>query len=603
MGSGVFFPICAIPFSLLVIILFFKKEHVKNPETKIYQVLIVSNLIGLIIEVLCTYASIIHGEMPGLSNFIYKSYLVYLITWTSLFTLYIYTISKKNHERINNAKKMLFSTIYFIAISLIYVLPIELVLKDNFQTRYTTGPGVSFTYLICGILVGVILVMLIKNIKNILTRKYIPVFVFFIVGTLSMIIQYVFPQLLLLTYAETFVCVIMYFTIENPDLQMLREFHKAREYAENSNMEKSNFLFAMAKEVKEPILKINRISKNVLMQDDMELIKHNVSQIKYSSNNLLELVNKVLDINSIESRKVSVRESKYNTSNLFKGIISQTELKLKEKVVEFRPKYDETIPKELYGDSIRIRQIINTLLDNAIKHTDEGFIELNVNSIVKHDICRLIITVEDSGKGMSQDIVEHILDKNINKIDKIDDAKMDLGLVKTLLDLIGGTVMVNSEQGRGTKFTIVIDQKIVNAKSSKTIETVEKYEELYLNNKRVMLVINDEKLSKQLNTYLKKYPIEVVTVSMGQTCLERIRNNEKYDLIIMEDNLEKLSHENTLRKLKDIQGFKTPVVLLTNLKEINEREEYLKLGFTEVVTLPIKKEQVSELAHTYKFEE
>lgn len=594
---GVYFSVSALIILSILAFTYFSKQRVKNHETVIYSKLLGLMLVGLLLEII-TCIWVVSG-VPVEST-IYKLFAkltaVYYAVWSALFLNYLLNIC--NYKKDNNK---LFNIINLSIVLITVLLPIDF---NNINGIIVPqGPSIFLTYGLCFIFSVVDVIVCIKYRKRIVSSKFTPLYALIILGGIAFIVAAFYPQLFIIGYVFSLIVIIMYFTIENPDLQMLREFHRAREYAENSNMEKSNFLFAMAKEVKEPILKINRISKNVLMQDDMELIKHNVSQIKYSSNNLLELVNKVLDINSIESRKVNVRENKYNPANLFKGIISQTDSKLKNNVIEFRTKYDETIPKELYGDSIRIRQIINTLIDNAIKYTDEGFIELNVNSIIKHDICRLIVTVEDSGRGMKQEIVEHILDKNINKIDKIDDAKMDLGLVKTLLDLIGGTIVVNSEVNRGTKFTIVIDQRIVNAKSNKTLETVEKYEQLYLNTKKVMLVINDEKLSKNLNAYFIKHNIEVVTLSMGQDCLERIRNNEKFDLIIMEDNLQKLSHENTLRKLKDIQGFKTPVVLLTNLKEINEREEYLKLGFTEVVTLPLKKEQLNELAATYKLGE
>jgi len=430
-------------------------------------------------------------------------------------------------------------------------------------------------------------------------KSLIPIIILMICMPLVLILQKTNPTLLLTTFLEGFATMVMYFTIENPDLQMLREFHKAREYADNLNTEKSEFLFNMASEIKTPISIINRISKNVLMQDDVDLIKENINKIKYSSNNLLELVDKVLDINSIEKRKVSVIESKYNTNNLFKGIISQTELKLKNSLVSFRINYDKSLPQYLYGDSVRLRQIINTILENSIKYTKEGFIELSVNSIIKHDICRLIITIEDSGIGMKSEVVEHLFDKDLNKIDEIDNTKMNLRLVKTLLDLIGGTIMVNSEINRGTKFTIILEQEMANSKQNKVLEDALKYEEMYLNNKKIMCVINDENLSKKINNIFKKYPFEIEIINLGQSCLEKIRNGNKYDLILMEDNLPKLSSENTLIKLKSITGFKTPVVLLTKIKDINEREEKLKLGFIETIILPLKKEQIEELINNY----
>ena len=132
----------------------------------------------------------------------------------------------------------------------IYYLPIDLVLENNFQTRYTTGPSVYFSYGVSGVLVLIMLILIIKNFKNILNKKYIPVLIFFVVGTASIVIQSIFPQLLLLTYVETFICVIMYFTIENPDMKLLRELHKSKEISDNANEEKTLFLYNMTNDIR-----------------------------------------------------------------------------------------------------------------------------------------------------------------------------------------------------------------------------------------------------------------------------------------------------------------------------------------------------------------
>ena len=600
MGSSIFFPICAIPFSILIIVLFLKKEHINSYETKIYKILIILNFIGLMLELLCTFGSLIYNQYPIISNFIYKSYLLYLLSWTALFTYYVYRIST-NNKLINIIliKKILL-ILSVILLLLIYILPIKVVIKDNFQTRYTTGACATFSYLFSALLVLMIIIILLRNFKSVLNKKYVPVFVLLIVGTLSIIIQNLFPQLLLLTYVETLICVIMYFTIENPDLQMLREIHNAKEYNDNLNIEKSRFLFNMTKEVKVPLQNINRVSKDILMEDDIKIIKEDASKIKYSSNNLLDLVNKVLDINDLEKRKISTRQSKYNIELLFKKIISVVKPKIENKGIEFRINYDKSIPTNLYGDSIRIKQVVTTILNHSVDLTKEGFIELSVNSIIKHDNCRIVIKIEDSSSGMKQDEIEKVFEVNIEKdIENIDDKDISIGLVKKILDLIGGTIIVNSELGKGTSYTIVVDQQIPDSKKTSITEAVEKYEEMYIKNKRILLVIKDEDLNKKLTKYLSKYEVEIVSATGGQACLERIRKNEKYDLIIMEDELDKLSSIDTLNKLKQIENFKIPVIILTRKIEMNRKKDYSKLGFTDTYIIPVSKESVKEIITNY----
>ena len=203
--------------------------------------LLISNFIGLFIEILCTFASIIYNDYQVISDFIYKSYLVYLIVWTRLFSLYIETISSSS-KKDSLLRKYINIFFMIIVISTIYTLPIELVIKNNFHTRYTTGPSVNFTYAISAILVLEIIYNLVINYKKIWTKKYIPVLLFVLIGTVSIIIQNRFPELLMMTYVEALITVVMYFTIENPDVKLLKEMHDAKVISDNANEEKTLFL-------------------------------------------------------------------------------------------------------------------------------------------------------------------------------------------------------------------------------------------------------------------------------------------------------------------------------------------------------------------------
>ena len=197
---------------------------------------------------------------------------------------------------------------------------------------------------------------------------------------------------------------------------------------------------------------------------------------------------------------------------------------------------------------------------------------------------------------MTSEEMEHLFDKNKiysdEQLKTIDDTKNNLGIVKSLVNLMGGSIMVNSEYGKGSKFTIVVDQKIQEAEKTKTIEAVEKYEEVYVNNPKILLVISDDVLSKKIHKILKFTDYEIEEVSGGQACLEKLRNKEKFDLIIMEENLPKLSSENTLIKMKDTPGYKIPVLLLTDNKEFGSKEMYQEKGFKDTISLPLKREEI-----------
>ena len=164
-GSGILFPLCALPFNVLVLLVFLLKKHIHSRETEMFKSLIIVNFIGLLIEILCTGASFIHNDFTFISNFLLKTYLVYIITWASLFTVYIYFISHEEEQiiKFENKQVRYWFILYLIIIFIVYILPIELIIKDGFKVRYTTGMAVSFTYFISVFLSAILLIILFKN--------------------------------------------------------------------------------------------------------------------------------------------------------------------------------------------------------------------------------------------------------------------------------------------------------------------------------------------------------------------------------------------------------------------------------------------------------
>ncbi len=595
--SNLQLPLCSVLLSLILLILYYSKDNINNTETKIFGNILMTQFIGSLAEfIIYLLAYVFYNELIiiFLNNIVCISYCI----WSFLFCIYIYYISLDNTKGyINSIKKaMIANVIVFI---LIIISPIVLINEDGMM--YSSGLKPTITYIYCLIWFVLAIIVWFCNIKNFKNIKYAPLYFFYGVAVLIFIIRVVDPSILIISLALTLINLVMYHTIENPDIKMLREFHKQRELANESNQEKTSFLFNMSNQIKEPILAISNISGEALLEDNMEEVKEDLRRIKSSSNELLQLVNDVLDISDIEKRKIGIREVKYNVYHLFE-VLNKNFSKNVSKKIEYRFHFDKSIPEYLYGDSIRIKQVMNILLENALEYTNEGFIEVNVNYVIKHDVCRLIITVEDSGLGMSVDEIKHLFDKekiySDELLKEVDDTKNNLGVLKSIINLMNGNILVNSEIGKGSKFTIIIDQKIKEEKT-KIIETVEQYEEMYENKEKILLVINHKELSKKINKMFKKDTYEIEEVTGGQACLEKIRKNEKFDLIIMEEDLEKLSSEDTLIKLKDTSGYKIPVILISNNKGFGAKEMYQEKGFKDVLFLPLKKEEVLKQVEEY----
>ena len=597
MGTGIIFPICAIPFSILINVLFIKKEHADNYETKIYKLLIILNFIGLILELLCTVGSLIYSQHPIIASAIYKTYLIYLISWTGLFTYYVYKISINKEAK--KIWKSLAGMISILSCIFVYILPIELVIKDNFQTRYTTGASVTFTYLICSVLVGFIIITLFRNIKNLLNKKYLPVFILLILGTAAIVIQKVFPQLLLMTYVETLICSIMYFTIENPDMKMVEALQTAKDEADRANHAKTDFLSSMSHEIRTPLNAIVGFSDCVNNATTLDEAKENAKDIVNASKTLLEIVNGILDISKIESGKLELNLSSYDARSTFEELATLIEVKAKEKGIKFTYYIDPNVPKVLYGDYNNVKKIITNLLSNAVKYTDKGFIRYEISCVNTDDMCRLIVSVEDSGRGIKKEAVDQLFTKfqrlDEDKNTTIEGTGLGLAITKQLVDLMGGKIVVHTVYGSGSKFTAMIPQKISNEvievkpEVKKEVKVLKK--DVNLTDVKILIVDDNNLNLKVASKLLERYNANnITTVNSGFECLDKISSGEKYDLIFMDDMMPKMSGAETFAKLKEMPGFITPVVALTANAISGMRENYLELGFDEYLAKPIEKE-------------
>ncbi len=598
MGSGIFFPISAIPFSILTIVLFYLKGHVKNKETKIFEVLIISNLCGLIIELLCTYAALIYGANKIFSILIFKAYLFYIIVWISTFAYYIFSISKENENVIKKERYIIIAIYYIIIAIILAILPIELVIKDNFQIRYTTGPSVFFSYFISFVAIIVIIGSMVLNYKNLKSKKYVPVLVFLILGGVAIFIQTRYPQVLIMTYIETLISVIMFFTMENPDVKMIEQLTIAKEQAEKANNAKTDFLSSMSHEIRTPLNAIVGFSECIEDAKNLDEAKENAKDIVMASNTLLEIVNGILDISKIEAGKLEIVNSAYEAKEVFLELAKLITPRMREKNLEFTYFIAPDLPTVLYGDCANIKKIITNLLSNAYKYTSRGYVRFEVNCVNSKENSKLIISVEDTGRGIKSENV----DKLFTKFERIDEDRnttiegtgLGLAITKQLVELMGGRIIVHTIFGEGSKFTVILNQKIGAEKDLKRKITYnKKIEEFNLKGVKILLVDDNELNIKVTNKLLEKFGADsIVNVTSGSECLNKIQALEKYDVILLDIMMPKMSGEETLEKLKEIPDFNIPVVALTANAITGMKEKYLEEGFIDYLAKPIEKEQL-----------
>lgn len=615
MQNGLSPAIVSLAILMIIFMIYDTKEKIKNLQSSLFNTLIYTSFLFCLVTLI--YNVMLISFNIFIVNFIlWKIYnLLFIAFWEILVLFLIVIIYNYKNKKMKDLWEtniyvrsilIIFTIIEFI----ILVLPqIKLMGKFDPKTPIFTSTLLSILSVI--ILISIILLintLMNKNKDKLLIeeRKNINLIIY---NSIFILLQIIIPSISTYTLSTVIITSIVYLTYTNPDIEITRELSKAQTTIKNSSKSKTDFLSNVTTEMKTPVSYITSLCTNLenLEEYNTDEVKKTMKQIILSGNNLLEIVNNVLDISKIESGNEITISNEYSIKNLVDDISAIAKSKIGEKNVILEVNLSDELSSKYEGDVVKIYQILQNVLTNAAKYTQVGKITFDITSTKVPLGEKLLFKISDTGNGIKEEDKDKLFKKGTrleNSMEnEIEGSGYGLSITKEYLDLIEGKIWFESEYHVGTTFYIEIPQKVKDSTPLKELnkqETETTISDVDCTNK-IALVVDDNKLNnKVIKRLLERYGFKVITVTSGQDCIYKVKSEEHFDIIFMDQVMPDMSGLDTMKALRGLDDYKLPpLISLTANAVSGMKEHYLGQGFDEYLSKPINTTDLEKILNKY----
>ncbi len=587
--------------------------------SKWFLILLGTSIIQLIFDVITVY-TVNHLETvpPLINRWAHNCYLGLMLT--VFYLAYKYLENVLVEETGNESCKMKGSFIPWV-LTMMGVIFLPLVYIENPKTNYSHGPAAIMVYIGVAAYIILIVRIMMKYGNLIPVRKKRAMKIALLSEVPIALYQMVVPTSLITCFGMVLLNLGIYLTVENPDAALVELLEKETKRADIANQAKTNFLANMSHEIRTPINAVLGMNEIILRESKEPAIREYAKDVQGAAKSLLSIINDILDITKIEAGKLTIIPTEYGFSSMIHDVTNMISFKAKAKDLEFIVDIDEQIPSELFGDDIRIRQILVNLLNNAVKYTHKGTVTLTVKllsmetvqeesvSKEKGSIARILFSVKDTGIGIKEEDIQKLfipferIEEKRNR--NIEGTGLGMNITMQLLDLFGSKLEVKSVYGEGSTFSFVLEQGVVNQNPIgklgdmlKNINVEPKYQVSFEAPEAKILVVDDNEMNRKVFCgLLKNTKIQISEASSGEEALEKVKET-MFDIIFMDHMMPGMDGVEAFRIMhswKDYPCKDTPVVILTANAIVGAKEQYLAEGFEAFLSKPIDSSKLEEM--------
>ncbi len=607
MAFSFFLSITSLAFLIILIMTFFSKELIKTTSSKFFRVLIMLCLLFILTEILSVVISK-YIKLTILTVIIFRLHCGIGFLWIG--ALYMYAISKykdlKNESIIDTLKysknEIIYTIIIGVSLLIALFMPYETINAEKLQFFPFELMMVATPYYLF-IDISILFLFFKKDDKS-FKKTILLAIAFSIVG---FALQVFYRNISFIPFMGVVIVYLIYFIIENPDLAILGEISDSQENIIKSNQAKTDFLSNMSYEIKIPMNLIISLCDelNNMPNYDPNEVKNCMKQIVDAGNNLLDIINNILDISKIETGKETLIETDYKINDILSNVINVAKQKIGSKPVKLLINIDQSTSSVLHGDSSKLYQALLNVVTNAAKYTEVGRITITLSSSRNGGNEHLLFKVTDTGIGIKDEDKDKVYIKHSTGEDKDEGDGAGLGLVitKQYVESMGGKIWFESEYHVGTTFFIEVEQKIIDATplgSAVSESTTESTEKLDCSQFKVLIVDDNLLNIKVAKRLLENYKFQIESVTSGKECVDKIKEEEKYDAIFMDHMMPEMDGIETLHVLKKLDGYTLPpIIALTANAIAGMKEMYLNEGFDDYLAKPINTHELDRVINKF----